>query len=235
MELKRRVGDRVCLLLILGHIATAVTLSGSNNTVSQNLECTNDFDKLMFCQFEAQNCTEYHLTVLDTDSMEVRCTFKQCDSGQCCCSLQMLIIYGCSHNATLWKGGESMGSKIINIIDSIKPKTPTITSVKESYGNFRVMWRTNIEGYFNEKLTANVTYHKKGDTEMVSEKVPRTTVDGFNYHEILGRHLEPSTTYVVSVKSFTNWSNRFSDSSNEVEFTTRKCRPNLIRCDIHNP
>ncbi|XP_051236526.1 uncharacterized protein LOC127352297 isoform X6 [Dicentrarchus labrax] len=228
MELKRPVGDRVCLLLILGHIATAVTLSaGSNNTISQNLDCTNDFENLMFCQFEAQNCTEYHLTVLDTDNKEVNCTFKQCDSGQCCCSLQMLIIYERSHMATLWKGGESMGSKIINITDGIKPKPPTITSVKESNGNFKVMWKTNMDGYFSETLTANVTYRKKGDTEMVSEKVTPTIVDGLNYHEILGRHLEPSTTYVVSVKSFTNWSNRFSDSSNEMEFTTPASPPNL--------
>ncbi|XP_041636795.1 uncharacterized protein LOC121505483, partial [Cheilinus undulatus] len=37
---------------------------------------------------------------------------------------------------------------------------------------------------------------------------------------IQGRLLEPRTTYVVSVRSYTAWSNKFSDSSNEWEFTT---------------
>lgn len=48
-----------------------------------------------------------------------------------------------------------------------KPKAPTITSVKESNGNFEVMWRTNMGDYFSNSLAANVTYHKKRDTEKV--------------------------------------------------------------------
>lgn len=35
--------------------------------------------------------------------------------------------------------------------------------------------------------------------------------------------MEPSTTYVVSVKSYTNFSGKFSESSKEMEFTTGKC------------
>lgn len=46
---------------------------------------------------------------------EFNCTFENCDDGQCCCSIQMMIIYGEKHNITIRKGGESVGSKIINI------------------------------------------------------------------------------------------------------------------------
>lgn len=65
-----------------------------------------------------------------------------------------------------------------------------------------------------------------------SEFVQPTTYEGLNYYEILGRHLEPSTTYMVSVKSYSYWSGRFSDSSNEVEFITRKCLL-LMQCAVY--
>lgn len=44
--------------------------------------------------------------------------------------------------------------------------------------------------------------------------------NGLKIYEIHSRELEPSTDYVVSVKSDLN--NIFSESSDEMEFTTRK-------------
>ncbi|XP_074468377.1 uncharacterized protein LOC141753518 isoform X2 [Sebastes fasciatus] len=214
MELKRR--DRMSfVLLILWTIPTITALSGLN------LDCTNDYEDSMFCHFEAQNCSEYNLTLRSNEGhREPRCIIKQCDSvGQCCCSFNgMIIVLGESHNATVWKGGDSTKPKHIDIAATIKPKTPTIISVDKSNGNFEVKWKTNYNRKMN--MMAKVTYHKKGDTQEEPKSINLTTNDGLNNYEISGQVLKPSTTYVVSVKSYIDFSNKFSDSSEEKEFTT---------------
>ncbi|XP_054472579.1 uncharacterized protein LOC129105526 [Anoplopoma fimbria] len=212
MDSKRLVCDRISfVLLILGNIATA--LSG------QNLDCTNDYES-MTCHFEAQNCTGYKLTLRSNEDKD-ECTFKQCDVGQCCCSAEQIkLIWRETHNATVWKGDNSIVSKTISVNDSFKPKTPKIVSVNETNGNFQVKWKTNMEGFISEYLRAEVTYHKKGDSKEVSPIFTPTTLDGLYSYEILGRNLQPSTTYAVSVKSYTNISDTYSDSSEEWEFTT---------------
>uniref|UniRef100_A0A7N6ASB6 Fibronectin type-III domain-containing protein n=1 Tax=Anabas testudineus TaxID=64144 RepID=A0A7N6ASB6_ANATE len=209
------LGWVVFILLGSGHVVTAVSLPGSS------LECTNDFIEHMFCQFKAENCSEHSLRLItDRKDEENSCVFQKCDTGPCCCSVPMMLIYGETVTANVKKGGVMVESKEFNITDSIKPKAPTIISVKESNGNYRLQWTTNMEGYFSDTLAANVTYYKKGDKNKVSEFVDSTTLDGFRYFEILGQDLEPSTTYVVSVRSFTDWSGKYSDSSEEWEFTT---------------
>ncbi|XP_031169948.1 uncharacterized protein LOC116060507 isoform X1 [Sander lucioperca] len=216
MELKRPVRDRISLvLLILGNITTA--LSG------QTLDCTNDYESLVFCHFEAQNCSEYKLTFRsNNENGEKHSNFKPCDTAQCCSVHQEeILVVGESFTATVWKGGNHIESKIINVTDSIKPKTPTIVSVNESNGNFHVKWKQNVKESLRDNLAANVTYHKKGDAKKVYAVVKPTTLDEFGYYEILGRNLDPSTTYAVSVKSYLDLSGKFSDSSEEWEFTTR--------------
>ncbi|XP_042364339.1 uncharacterized protein LOC121959163 [Plectropomus leopardus] len=215
MELKRRDRDRISFfLLILGNIATALSV--------QTLDCVNDYDSLMVCHFDAQNCTEYNLTLKSDNGYGERyCIPKQCESGQCCCSFnQMMLIIGETHTAMVLKGGKHMESKVIDIRGSIKPKTPTITSIRESNGNYQIMWKTHHTGPLDESLHAEVTYHKKGDTKKVSKFVKPSALGGLYNYEILGRELERSTTYAVSVKSYTNRSGKFSDSSEELEFTT---------------
>ncbi|KAF3686260.1 hypothetical protein EXN66_Car001932 [Channa argus] len=224
MDFNRRIGGAVSfILLILGNAATVLALTGVNMRTSSDLECTNDYEKVMCCQFDAQNCSEYNLTLVSNNGYgEKRCTFHECDAG-CCCSVSMMLVTGETHNATVWKGDRVIESQTVDITSSIKPKTPTIVSVIESNGNFKVRWKTNHIGAIASSLAANVTYYKKGDTQKVSTYVEQATVDGLNglnFYEILGRHLEPSTTYVVSVRSYTTWSGRFSDSSTEEEFTT---------------
>lgn len=100
-------------------------------------------------------------------------------------------------------------------------------------------------------LEAVVTYYRKGDTKrvgavrlwtqchersvcfcyltsyylsQVSKTIKPATEDQqkMKFFEIVGRDLEPSTTYVVSVKSYLSRSKLFSDPSQEMEFTTRK-------------
>ncbi|CAG5853585.1 unnamed protein product [Menidia menidia] len=65
-----------------------------------------------------------------------------------------------------------------------------------------------------------VAHYKKGDTEIVWKPVPATTVDNLKYYEISGQQLEPSTTYMVRVRRFSSLSSKYSDSSEEFEFTT---------------
>uniref|UniRef100_A0A8C9YD19 Fibronectin type-III domain-containing protein n=1 Tax=Sander lucioperca TaxID=283035 RepID=A0A8C9YD19_SANLU len=168
-----------------------------------------------------------YITNCTVNIMEKHSNFKPCDTAQCCSVHQEeILVVGESFTATVWKGGNHIESKIINSINliqiqnNIKPKTPTIVSVNESNGNFHVKWKQNVKESLRDNLAANVTYHKKGDVYAV---VKPTTLDEFGYYEILGRNLDPSTTYAVSVKSYLDLSGKFSDSSEEWEFTTRKC------------
>lgn len=48
-------------------------------------------------------------------------------------------------------------------------------------------------------------------------------VDGYQYYEISGGNLSLGATYVVSVRSVSEWNKRQSDSSAEWEFKTREC------------
>lgn len=228
MELKRRVGDWMSLILKLGCIATALAVSGDDNKTGQNLDCTHNCTD-MNCQFEAQNCSEYNLILQSNDGHgENHCLLKQCHTGLCCCSVQMILVPGETHTATVWeKRGKKIESKNISVADTMKPQTPTIISVNESNGNFEVRWETNMESLCGNRLKACVTYHKKGDTEKVRTCTPFKLTDGLNYCEIPGQHLEPSMTYVVSVKSQSNLSGLFSDSSEEREFTTPVSPKNL--------
>ncbi|KAK2854226.1 hypothetical protein Q5P01_006887 [Channa striata] len=218
MDFNRQIGGSASfLLLILGNV---ITVTGVNMTAAVNLECTNDYEKYMFCQFEAQNCLYYNLTLLSNDGYgKNSCIFQTCAAG-CCCSVEMILVTGETHTATVWKAGRLIESQTININNSIKPKTPKILSVKETNGNFQVRWTTNMNSSIRHTLTAQVTYYKKGDTQKVTENSTSCPINGESSYEISGRRLEPSTTYVVSVKSYTLWSNRFSDSSKEEEFTT---------------
>uniref|UniRef100_A0A3Q0QT81 Fibronectin type-III domain-containing protein n=1 Tax=Amphilophus citrinellus TaxID=61819 RepID=A0A3Q0QT81_AMPCI len=163
----------------------------NNQTNGFNLDCTNDFDELMMCQLELKNCTEYSM-ILRNRYREKNCTLQQCGTEQCCCSFQLIL----------------------------PMTTPTIISVKESNGNFEVSWNSNMMGFINDELTAEVTYYKKGETTKISKSLTPAIVNGLNYYEINGQDLDPSSTYVVSVRSFIKLSGRFSDSSTEWEFET---------------
>uniref|UniRef100_A0A3P8RXY1 Fibronectin type-III domain-containing protein n=1 Tax=Amphiprion percula TaxID=161767 RepID=A0A3P8RXY1_AMPPE len=188
--------------------------AGVNNETALNLECTNDFIDRTFCQLKRPNCSEYNLTL---QSNSEHCTFQQCDSGQCCCSVELMLIYGETHTATVWKGGHVLKLKNISVEKSIKPKAPQIVSVDESNG--KVKWKRHYEGVFRESLTAEVTYDEKGSTEKV--RMWKSFVLQIGY-------LKPSTTYTVSVRTFTNWSDAFSDSSRKWEFKTPSSNSPLL-------
>ncbi|XP_054866532.1 uncharacterized protein LOC129348923 [Amphiprion ocellaris] len=219
MELRSR--DTLSfLLLLLGHTVAAIALPGVNNETALNLECTNDFIDRMFCQLERSNCSEYNLTLQSNsvDDDEEHCTFQQCDSGQCCCSVELMLSYGATHTATVWKGGHILELKNITVEKSIKPKAPEIVSVDESNG--KVKWKRHYEGVFRESLTAEVTYDEKGSTKKITKFFKAAACDELDCYQIPRGYLKPSTTYMVSVRTFTNWSDVFSDSSRKWEFKT---------------
>ncbi|XP_071377686.1 uncharacterized protein [Centroberyx affinis] len=191
----------------------------------KDLYCTNDFVDTMFCQIRPTSvqpdCTEYSLNLTGNipEKPKAHCNFKPRErySGACSCSIEMTLVLGETHTATLLKGGQKLESKTISITDSIKPRAPTVTKVeKKENGNFMVTWKTNMEGTsINNNLNSTVIYGKKGETDMEHKYVgPQTSF------EILSKDFEPSTKYVVSVKTSTSLSKHSSDSSKEYEFTT---------------
>ncbi|XP_069378110.1 uncharacterized protein [Paralichthys olivaceus] len=155
----------------------------------------------------------------DISPREHVCIPKQCES-QCCCSVEMMMIPGVDQNVTVWRGDSGVESKIFNSQKSLKPRTPTIISVSESNTSFQVKWKTNMMDFISQTLNAVVIYHKKGETEKVTELFTPTTIGDLSSYTILGKDLKPSTTYLVSVKSYTDRSGLFSDRSDEFEFTT---------------
>ncbi|XP_071241008.1 uncharacterized protein [Salvelinus alpinus] len=128
----------------------------------------------------------------------------------------MQLTIGEKFNATLWNSGKRLNSKVLCIKCSIKPKTPTVQEVKPTEnGNFLVKWKTNYpdNAPFLKVLIAELSYRKKGETDEVSKN------DSTTSYELLGRDLEPNTIYALKVRTYTDWSGRFSDWSEELEFT----------------
>ncbi|XP_056134441.1 uncharacterized protein LOC130111319 isoform X2 [Lampris incognitus] len=207
-------------LLILGNMLLATDISGSENEPSQNFQCVNDYENLMSCELTQkadQDCNEYNLTLVDEMNRTKHCTFKPSEhiSGKCSCSIKMSFTLGQQYTATLRTAEKPPRNGTINITDTIKPKAPTITSVKKTQnGNFQVMWKKNYNSAIDKFLTAVVTYRKKGETREESKPTDLSS------YEILERDLEPNTEYVVSVRSCLIFGKQHSDRSQEYEFKT---------------
>ncbi|XP_055753323.1 uncharacterized protein LOC129833072 isoform X3 [Salvelinus fontinalis] len=135
----------------------------------------------------------------------------------------MQLIIREEFNATLWNSGKRLNSKVLCIKCSIKPKTPTVQDVKPTEnGNFLVKWKTNYPDneQFSKNLIAELSYRKKGETdEPFPLFVQVSKNDSTTSYELLGRDLEPNTIYALKVRTYTDWSGRFSDWSEELEFT----------------
>ncbi|CAN9506924.1 unnamed protein product [Ophioblennius macclurei] len=220
MDEKRGANFRIWLCF--AHIATVVAFPGLEDNKSLNLSCTNDFSEWICCHVDRQKCSGLNLTVQnDKWSNEKSCSLQQCGVGRCCCSVEMPLVLWEFHTATVWREGRRMESTTFNVKNSMKPKTPTIVSVKESNGDIEILWDPKMKGIANRSLQiAEVTYYKVSDMKMERKTEKPPTVSGFFYAKIPGRNLEPSTTYRVSVRSITSWSGKISESSNTTEFKT---------------
>ncbi|XP_029955233.1 uncharacterized protein LOC115394126 [Salarias fasciatus] len=216
-------GGNLWIVLALAHVAAVVALPpGLDDNADLNLSCTNAFDDVISCHVDREECSGYSLTVRnDRWADEKNCSLRQCDVGRCCCSVRMMLTLRDTHTVTVWGKGRSMESKKFGVYENMKPKTPTIKSVKEFNGNFEVLWDTKMRGIAKKSLTAEVTYYKAPNMTKKRVPAPPVEVDGLSYFQIPGSDLEPNTTYMVSVRSKTNWSGLMSDSSSEFEFKTR--------------
>uniref|UniRef100_A0A1A7YFG4 Fibronectin type-III domain-containing protein n=1 Tax=Iconisemion striatum TaxID=60296 RepID=A0A1A7YFG4_9TELE len=201
------------LLLLLGHFAAAQLISGIPTTI---FYCTHDFERV-YCKLNSQNCSENTLILVEHFKKQYDCPLQQCSSDQCCCSAEFILIYGEHFTAEI---NNRSHSKTFYVTESFKPKAPTIKSVKESNGNFQVRWLTNMDEKTWNPEETEITFYKKGDTEKVSKRITPAKNDGFQYHEINGQDLDPGATYVVSLRSFSDQSKKFSGSSQEWEFKT---------------
>ncbi|XP_056441835.1 uncharacterized protein LOC130379177 isoform X1 [Gadus chalcogrammus] len=208
-------GFRLYLGLFLLNSISVVT-----HGTALNLRCTNDFDLLMFCQFlppsNARNCSEYYLNTTVEGSQ--RYTERDCNltrdsdpTWTCSCSMNMegLFLLSDIHNTTLWKAGDLVESKNISVFKNRKPKAPKVTSVRRENGDYRVEWDTNYkEPIYN--MTAVVTYRRPG------EEGTEVNVSSGTLYCIL-EFLQPSTDYVVNVRSVLSFD---SESSDDFPFTT---------------
>ncbi|KAJ0002073.1 hypothetical protein NQD34_001869 [Periophthalmus magnuspinnatus] len=190
------------------------------DTSGLNLNCTNDYETLVFCHTDARNCTELRMTFHDTEQPAGMCVFDPC-AGGCCCKWidDTAVILGNEFVAEVYENGQSVYRQPIKIYETIKPQTPTILSVDKLNNIYQIKWKTNAKRSIRDELSATVTYWKKGDTFKNISIVKPSTVEDMNIYEILGRTLEANTDYVVSVRTYTLF-NVYSDSSQEMEFTT---------------
>ncbi|CAL8272264.1 unnamed protein product [Arctogadus glacialis] len=184
-----------------------------------NLHCVNDFDRLMICAFnpppDDPSCAEYTLNTRVEGSQ--RYTESKCNlttdsdlTGTCSCSLYINgFVLGEKYKTTLWKAGALVESKNISGFDNIKPKAPKLTSVKGENGNYLVTWDKKYKD--PSFLTVKLNYRKKG------ENGTEVDVSFMEYYEILGKSLEPSTEYLVSVQSYSAF---YSERSGDLTFTT---------------
>lgn len=188
-------------------------------TSGLSLNCTNDYDKLMSCNIDDNNCTRLKLTVLNDGQTET-CAFESCVRG-CCCSTEMDLYYGDELLARVFKDGQIVHKQTFKVHETIKPKAPHIDTHSQSNGIYEIQWRTNMKTSIREQLRAIVTYWKKGDDNKISRHENITTYKEEDKYcsVIYGQDLEPSTTYVISVKTYTAFG-LVSDNSNEMEFTT---------------
>ncbi|KAK6311656.1 hypothetical protein J4Q44_G00173200 [Coregonus suidteri] len=211
------------LLIIFTNLGTLI----ADDVMSdENLQCFNDYYEIMVCHFttDKSKCAEYNMTLELSDTQNKvwnDCTFKEKERSngvsKCGCSIHpMKLVNGEKFNATLWNSGKRLNSKVICINSSIKPKTPTVQEVKSTEnGNFLVKWKKNYpdDELISKYLITELSYRKKGETDEVSKN------DSTTSHEILGRDLEPNTIYALKVRTYTDISGRFSDWSEELEFT----------------
>ncbi|XP_056881159.1 uncharacterized protein LOC130521551 [Takifugu flavidus] len=227
MELRRHGNWIISVLLIWGNVLPVlVGIYGGYtfglddpNTIVQNLDCTNDLIDTISCDVKAPNCSLYRLRFLE-ENKDINCS--QGTAGRCNCSLDTIdLIYGATHTVIVWKGNESLGSTHMDISASIKPRVPTVVSIGNSKGVIEIKWKSNMEDHLVDNyLKANVTYFKKGETTKLFRFETPAIEHGLKVSQLPSQDLEPSSTYVVCVRSYSDLSGRYSDCSAEKDFTT---------------
>lgn len=188
-------------------------------TSGLSLNCTNDLELNVTCNIDENSCTNLSLSIVNYE-LNGTCEFDSCVSG-CCCSMEIMVVYGDKLYANVFKDGQRIHSQTIDAYETVKPKAPYIDKFSSSNGIYGIQWRTNMnDKAIRSELEGIVTCRKKeDDTKIVKSVQPSTFEEDKNYSEIPGEKLEPSSTYVISVRTRTKFG-VVSDSSNEIIFTT---------------
>lgn len=198
------------LLLFLGYFATAQAATA--------LDCTNDYETI-FCQLDVKPCSQFTLDIQDTLGYgKYSCSLGECNS-KCCCSVSFSPIVGEKYHIKAFRGVAEVNSTTIDVLKSLKAKTPTIDSVNDFEGIFTVRWKSNMGEIIEKYLKFEVTISKR-DKKKVSKLVVPTIANGLLSYQISNDLLEPGTEYTVSVRSYFEDSQKFSDRSNELAFKT---------------
>ncbi|XP_072532504.1 uncharacterized protein [Salminus brasiliensis] len=216
------------IIPMLKLILIGLALSQSYEPTVRDLECFNDYDKEMVCQIKYKtSCCEYELKIQNKI-----CNFTQCNfSCECKLHIPTGFVLKQDFKAVLWRGGKHLFNKDINIEQSIKPKRPTIVSVKQTkHGNFLITWNTHytdpLYTVFIESLTMELNYRDKRGIH----NEPILLEKGRTEYELVGRNLQPNSEYVVTARVSSDYNNnsRFSDYSEPYEFSTPSSLQNIL-------
>ncbi|XP_042561707.1 uncharacterized protein LOC122130916 isoform X2 [Clupea harengus] len=205
-----------------------IVLVWIRGSVSLDLNCINDFDRTMMCEFtpkQPANCKKYSLNVvfLATSPKRSYDCSPDGDAIKCGCTIDVEdgFLHGENSNVTLKRNGLIQDSKIIQTTENIKPKTPTIRSANlTTAGKTNVTWLTNYEKTsskstlrFLEDLKTELYYkpQKGGEWIPVHEDAMHKT-----HHEL---YLEPNTEFIIKARVFISFDKtHFSDWSEEYTF-----------------
>ncbi|XP_023187462.1 uncharacterized protein LOC111608325 [Xiphophorus maculatus] len=207
------------LLVLLGYFATA--------QAAIDLDCFNDYDNI-FCQLGVKECSQYTL-IVDDKYDKYNCSLEKCNrehSCFCCCSTTFDPISGV-YSVKVFEGVNEVYSKTFDVLESLKPKTPTIVSVDKTEGIFTVYWKTHMSDIL-DNMSAEVTIFKNGTQWKVPRNTTPATAHGLQSFQINSQDLEPDTNYTVSVRSYTSYSHKFSDRSKEFKFETSSAPNSLL-------
>ncbi|XP_036422679.1 uncharacterized protein LOC118805753 isoform X3 [Colossoma macropomum] len=210
-----------------------------------DLTCFNDYDTEMKCHMISGklHCTEYKLNVSHNTYKQqtYSCSFERFPPKACECKFQVPgFVLTENFTAILYREEKLLFTKNINTDESIKPKQPTIISVKlTENGNFRITWDTNYTSHhitshhdkepFSDSLRTELTYGVKGGEVNSTQVIPLEK--GRTEYEIVSRNLQPNSDYVVMVRVSTdyNQNSRFSDYSQPYEFKTPVSRKTVLK------
>ncbi|TSS23702.1 Interleukin-4 receptor subunit alpha [Bagarius yarrelli] len=170
-------------------------------------------------------CSEYNINVSKYEEF-FQCDLKQHNSSRgcgCLINVESGFVLSELFKVQVSRGKNVLFTKFVNTTESIKPKKPFRVTVNQTQNdNFLIVWETEYQvlGYvyvFSLDLISEIVYHVEGSK--ISTILNVTPSGRFKY-ELIGRNLKPNTNYIVRARIKSPLSNRFSDYSPAVKFTT---------------
>uniref|UniRef100_A0A8C4FVU3 Fibronectin type-III domain-containing protein n=1 Tax=Denticeps clupeoides TaxID=299321 RepID=A0A8C4FVU3_9TELE len=198
------------------------------------LSSSNDYDETLTCAFTPMSrvdCSELGLRVVFSPSRLYFGAFEvQYEGAEIKCQCNLHVREGFVSNeeftAEILKGNKIESNSSFITLETIKPKTPTITSANQIKTNVDVTWKTKYtkEDYFESLLNTELNYRAVGANDWVSVNITESFKTNF---EILGIKLKPNTDYAVRTRLLSKYNFAFSDWSDEKIFTYYPSSPDM--------